>query len=251
MNNVGSFLNQFKVYDVGLTKIRLGSQNDGGYIVLKEICEKTPMVYGFGIGDDVGFETDFAKMYPQANFKLFDPTIEKLPLGHPRFEFHKEGVIWDKWIEPIIEKNSLLKMDIEGNEWDSLSILDWSVLEQWSQILIEFHIIYAEPREGLTPYFRKFYQENFKRINDELFAKYYEVIKKLNEQFYIFHIHANNSLPKIEVGGYSFPPLIELSFVRKDLVKNVTKTTTIFPVEDLDFPNKIDRPDILNWWPMC
>lgn len=261
MTNVKKFLNEIKIYDCpDLTKIRIGNQHDGGYIALKEICAKTPIVYSFGIGDDIGFELDFAKRYPQAKFKLFDPTIDKLPLEHPRFEFFKQDIGQGKG-EPFknVIENSLLKMDIEYNEWEPLLAIDTEMLRQFNQILIEFHIISiakngcypnAKKRCFLSPYFQDFYQNIAVRFNDDLFGKYYEVIKKLNDKFYIFHIHANSSLPLIEVGDYRLPPLLEMSFMRKDLVKNIQETTASFPIEGLDFPNKTDRPDILDWYPI-
>ena len=83
-----------------------------------------------------------------------------------------------------------------------------------------------------------------------MFETHYKVLKKLNDLFYIYHIHANNSLPKVELNGYSFPPLIELSLVRKDLVKNTNMTNEIFPVKGLDFQNKTDRDDIEDFYPI-
>ena len=116
-------------------------------------------------------------------------------------------------------------------------------------MLIEFHIVTIDEMgigglPSVSPYFRTFYQSVNYKIQNNLFELYYEVIKKLNKYFYAFHIHANNSLPKINLNGYSFPPLVELSFVRKDLVQNVTETKAKFPVDGLDFPNKMDRNDI-------
>lgn len=251
MNNIKSFLNQFKVYDVGLTKIRIGNNGDGGYVTLKELCAKTDTVYSFGVGDDVSFELDFVNRFPNVQeIKLCDPTIDKLPLEHPRFEFFKHCIMD---INPVdIPKDSLLKVDVEWNEWEAFDeLFNANDLNKFSQILIEFHIVHAEPREWLSPYFKGFYQSVFDKINEDLFARYCEVMRRLNEQFYIFHIHANNSLPLINVGGHTFPPLLEVSFVRKDLARAVYSTSEHFPIEGLDFPNKTDRMDILGWWPIC
>lgn len=266
-DNKKKFLNEIKVYDCGLTKVRIGNKSDGGYIALKEICIKTPMVYSFGVGTDVGFEFDFVKKFSPQEVKLFDPTINALPgelptfiFSHNRFDIKtlkssktqtKLNIVKEEYSEPKnLPDDSLLKIDVEWNEWDALLEFDKKTLNKFSQILIEFHIVHVEPREGLTPYFKDFYETIFEKLNEDLFRKYYEVMKKLNDQFYAFHIHANNSLPLIEVDGYSFPPLLEVSFVRKDLVENVQETTDSFPIDGLDFPNKTDRPDILNWYPI-
>lgn len=259
MGNVEKFLQEIKVYDCDLTKVRIGNKHDGSYIALEELCEKTSMVYSFGIGDDVGFEVDFARRFPRSKFKLFDPTIDRLPLEHPKFEFLKQDIGQGKG-EPFksVAENSLLKMDVEHNEWEPLLAMNNEQFNKFNQIIIEFHVVsvatngcYPETKKRtfLSPYFKTFYRSIANNINEDLFGAYYEVMRKLNEQFYAFHVHANNSLPKINTGGYTFPPLLEISFVRKDLVR-VHKTATNFPTEGLDFPNKTDRPDIVDWYPL-
>ena len=141
MDNLGLLLNELSnVYDCGLTKIRVGNQHDGGYIVLKEICEKTEKVYSFGIGNDIGFEMDFVKKFPNAKIECFDPTIESLP-AYPenmftdKIYYRREG---PKSLTDIFD-NSLLKMDIEGNEWDAIGsteMFNLKNLMKFSQIII-------------------------------------------------------------------------------------------------------------------
>ena len=250
MSSVKRFLDQIWVYDCGMTKIRIGNSHDGGYVALREICEKTQTVYSFGIGDDVGFELDFADRFPQAQMRLFDPGISAPPENHPSFYFSKQGAL--EWYEAgySTRPGSLLKMDIEWAEWVFfLSITDKDLLS-FSQILVELHLVHAEPRAGLSPYFQSFYQAALGKINDRLFTMHGNVLAKINQYFYAFHIHANNSLPLISVGGYAFPPLIEMSFVRKDMVGAAQPTAQSFPVAGLDAPNKTDRPDLLNVYPL-
>jgi hypothetical protein len=74
----------------------------------------------------------------------------------------------------------------------------------------------------------------------------------LNTRFVLFHIHANNSLAVVNVGGHWFPPLLEASYVRRNLLPDVflTKHKGQFPIEGLDYQNKSDRPDIINYYPL-
>jgi hypothetical protein len=260
MNNVQEFINNLRMFDcLDLNKLRIGNNHDGGYVTLKEICAGTKTVYSFGIGDDIGFELDFAYRFPGTDIMAFDPTIEKLPEGGDSFNFFKLGIM--EWINYAsssrnptiaIENNSLLKIDVEWNEWDAILALTDQDLVRFSQILMELHIVHAEPRANLTEYFHNFYQGIFDEINNNLFAKYAEVMQRLTEHFYIFHMHPNNSLQQIQIGGYSIPPLLELSLVRKDLiVSNIIETQSQLPIEGLDFPNKPDRGDIMGWYPIC
>lgn len=256
MKNVRNFLEEIKVYDCGLTKIRLGNEADGGYIVLKEICERTDVLCSCGIGNDISFESDFVDRFSDTYGLLFDHTIDEIPMKHKNLIFRKQKInsTWNSFYE--VPKNSLLKMDIECDEWDVFSKMELATLMKFNQVVCEFHVIHVESRSGLSPYFHEFYQNVLDKINADLFDMYYRVMEKLNSFFYIFHIHANNSLPMIAVGGYQFPPLLELSFVRKDLVHDISSILPLevganaqFPVVGLDFPNKLDRQDIVDYYP--
>lgn len=247
-------LDSIKVHDCELSKMRIGNRNDGGYVVLREICkDHTNAIYSFGIGDDISFEEDFTRAFNSSiPVRLYDPTIDKAPESEFSFEFYKQGVGADYPVPKDFKQDSLLKMDIEWHEWKALTDLPARELAKFSQILIELHVI---PVKGLaegnyTTYFKQFHESVQSELNMRLFACYKEVIDKLKEFFYIYHIHANNSLPKVEAEGIEFPPLIELSLVRKDLVENVKETESTFPIEGLDFPNKTDRDDICYVYPL-
>jgi len=250
MDNVGKFLESIVVRDCGLTKIRVGNDGDGGYVVYKELCEQSKVVYSVGVGDDIGFELDWVKKFPNTKFELYDPIIDRLPQEHKRFSFHRFGLgLKYKPLKNIV-KDSTLKMDIEWDEWGAFQVFDVNELKKFSQMLVEFHLVHVETPMGLSPYFTKFYGNVLTQVNEDLFASYYDVMKFLANWFYIYHIHANNSLPAIKVGEYMFPPLIELSFIRRDLVRKAIPSNEDFPIVGLDFPNKSNRPDILDYYPM-
>jgi hypothetical protein len=259
MNNIKKFLQEIKIYDTDLTKIRLGNCGDGGYVVLQELCHNTKKLITLGVGDDIGFEIDFLNKFNPENILLFDPIIEDIKEDNPKFTFFKHAFDWKHDSIKDIPNNSMLKIDIEWDEWETLLSFEANdIINKFSQIIVEFHIIHVQPRDRLSLYFNNLYQTVLDKINQNLFLEYYSVLKNLNENFYIFHVHANNSLPKIAIEEgvghsrqrYLIPPLLEVSFVRKDLVDNVQESTTKSPVEGLDFPNKDDRTDLLNWYPM-
>jgi len=254
MNPVFKFLKKLIVLDCGpgLTKTRIGNRNDGGYIAYEELCEKTPAVYTFGVGNDVSFELDFISRFPDAKCFLFDPTITGLPVAHPAFTFQKVGLPQAYYWPGLdgVPQDSLLKMDIEWCEWESLEVISVDVLKKFSQILIELHVLSVDdPKNGYSPYFTGVFRGFAGDINRSLFERYTDVLGKLLDDFYIFHIHPNNSLPKKRVHIHDFPPLLEVSLVRKDLVDDIKECSGPFPCPDLDCPNKIDRPDIENYYP--
>jgi hypothetical protein len=252
--SIEKLLEEIRVFDCpGLTKTRVGNPNDGGYVLLQEITECAKALYTFGVGNDVGFELDFIQKFPQVEqVHLYDPTISKLPQNDPRFTFHRLGIspAYYNGFGEIRPTRNLLKVDVEWNEWDAFGAFSPEFLRRFDQIIIEFHLFHAEPKPGLSTYFQSCYQMALNRVNDELFERYRSILKKINREFYAYHIHANNSLPKSKIRWTEFPPLLEMSFVRKDLIFKAVPTEEPFPIAGLDFPNKVDRPDIHNYYPM-
>jgi hypothetical protein len=54
-------------------------------------------------------------------------------------------------------------------------------------------------------------------------------------------------LPLVDIDGHKTPQLLELSFVKNDVIKDKKVSDVIYPIQNLDYPNKTDRPDILNF----
>ena len=243
------FLRQVIVYDCGLTKMRFGNQGDGGYIMLVEPCYASSYLYSFGIGDDVSFELDVVRKFPRIKVKMFDPFITDLPENHDNFEFYKQSISRDSLPLVGVEHNSILKMDIEYNEWEFINKIGEDVLQEFSQLIIEFHFLHVTHPDNLSPYFQKLYSGFTDGINQELFSRYHQCLHKINKFFYCYHVHANNSLPEIKLFDSKFPPLLEMSFIRKNLVNFSKPYRGEFPIPGLDYPNKPDRPDIVGCYP--
>ena len=250
-----------KVQDVNCTKIRLGHPFDGGYVLLDELCEGVDVCYSFGIDWDVSFDVHFADRYG-SKMRLYDPFIPCIPLtAHPAVVGHQRRGISDEppvrcgpvknatfyqiGIGEIQEgnldtldnfltingdkgKRMVLKMDVEGAEWGAFDTMNVNTLWEFEQITVEFHDMHTE----------------------ELWDIAYRVFKKLTDNFYIYHVHQNNSHSGIAtpVNGLYIPQLLEISFVRQDLVA-ACPTKTTFPTI-YDGPNMWDKEDPpLDYWP--
>ncbi len=263
MSPLFQFLNLLKIYDTEFNKVRIGPKYDGGYILLDEFIKKKNSLISLGVGNDVAFDLDFLEKNNYSKAYLFDKT-SNIKSKKKNLFFYKKNVssftsIKDKviGINSILKKfqrRIILKMDIEGNEWHTLENLDDGNLSRISQMIIEFHLIHIDIDMGVlskkySPYFSKFYLNNYNLINQNLFEKYYKIFKKLNKYFYIFHIHPNNSIKKIDIENFSIPPLLEISFINKKCVRSARLTKNKFPIKNLDFPNKVDRSDIKNFYP--
>lgn len=246
---IHKFLSLLEVYDTPFTKIRLGNEFDGGYVVLKELTEKAERLYSFGVSDDVSFELDLLKLNPSCSVRCFDHTVNGLPEEHENMIFVKQGLGTENskdfgTLQTLTgqTKGSMLKLDIEWAEWEVLEAANDADISDFDQIIAEFHVIPVMYRAGWhTRYFTKFHDNVYRGINDMLFEKYVGVMEKLLRHYRIFHIHANNSLFP---GEAEYPQLLELSLVNKKHVPNANKTATEFPVVGLDFPNKPYKPEI-------
>lgn len=262
MSEVKKFFESIRVYDTPFTKTRVGKQSDGGYVCLDELNRCTSALYAYGVSDETSFEEDFQTRYPQCDIHMFDHTVDGVNINNPKIHFTKEGIspfpmnttrgklgTLDAHLEERGDSHQTeltLKMDIEWNEWSVLENLSMTTLGRFDQVLCEFHAVPVIYNQVHTPYFTEFYRGVYHEINEKLFARYGGVLKKIQSQFVIYHVHINNSLPLVEVDGYKFPPLIELSFVNRALVSDdqLTMTKQTFPVPGLDFPNKPYREDI-------
>jgi len=264
MNYIYQFLNSLKVYDTDLNKIRIGPNHDGGYILTEKFSKNDESLISIGIGDDISFDLAFREINNFKKIYLYDKDSKvKIP-SIKNFELIKKNVavktdvknnfIGINQLLDKFNKKITLKVDIEGNEWDIIDNIDIKHFNLISQMVIEFHIIHIDVskdflKKKYTPYFTKFYLDNYDLINNNLFKKYLRIMEKVNKYFYIFHAHPNNSLKEFKIGKLNIPPLLELSFINKKLVNYAKLTKKKFPIKNLDFANKNDRDDIINFYP--
>lgn len=224
----------------GLKKIALGRDGDGTYILPEELIKNDEkcVLLSFGISNDISFEKQFHAKYPLIKIYAFDPTIERLPEEIESIQFFKMGLagrtnsklnlfslkdILDK-LELDREMVYILKIDIEGWEWSFLSNLQ-SLGLNIPVITIELHFLplCTKSETIFLPF---------------MFHKKLKVLRKLLEQFYLFHVHANN-YHYVELNDQVFPTYVEVSLVRKEIFReNVIKDISVLnkPTD----PNKKD-----------
>lgn len=227
-------INLLKVYDVG-EKIRLGHEHDGGYIVPKVAIEKSCSLFSYGISNEISFDETYIELTNNMVY-AYDHTIDFVDNKFKEnFILHKEGLSSSKtdctnnFIEHFNSKNikgkCLLKIDVEHSEYEyfnKTNLLD--LKDKVTCIVIEFHSL-----------FNLQYRNSF-----------FEIIKNLNEHFYVCHVHGNNHdsiFQYVEDGiRYFLPNCIEITFVSKSIVENVTIDKNIYPC-DLDRPNNMNKED--------
>ena len=72
-----------------------------------------------------------------------------------------------------------------------------------------------------------------------------DFFKRLNDRFYLFHIHGNNHSPRY----VDFPDSLELTYINKRKAAKHGINKTWCPDKKVDEPNFEGREDYcLNWW---
>lgn len=213
-------------------KIRLGNNEDGGYVI-GEIDDLYDCYISCGIANEESFSRDFIKKYylDRTNSFGFDGTIENYPTNYTNdITFINKNINCfndDKNdnLDRLIQGNKLifLKMDIEGGEYNWILGLDDKQLDNFKQIVIEFH--------GLG--------DNSYNCS---FEKKIECLEKLSRVFYLIHAHANN----YDRIFNNLPRVLELTYINKKYFNGIPSLNkTALPIKNLDFPNCESKKEII------
>ena len=129
---------------------RFGSTYDGGYLICENLSEGVQSAYSYGVGPNDELGCDVSKRYsvPVHQYDCFDPARPTCAGGV--FKFHKECLaphamrdkqrrVFDSLQNQIAKngdagKRLLVKIDIEGAEWDALLATPDAVLDRIDQI---------------------------------------------------------------------------------------------------------------------
>jgi hypothetical protein len=208
-----AIVNQLSVNYTTNDLIRLGKNNDGGYVILKSSLNYYKSLLSFGIAGDISFE----KSFQESNgcvVNCFDPSIDNLPEALVDSSFfklgidsktHDEYVNLDKALKLSkidLESKIFMKMDIEGYEWDVLGdSSSFEILKNFEQIVMELHIKYLIGKS-------KFW------LPIELVKRYF-ILKRLKKYFYLYNTNANNVCGYIKFKSFVFPNVVEVSLINK------------------------------------
>jgi hypothetical protein len=210
---------------------RFGSQNDGGYLLIDNL-EQVSGVLSFGIGDNNSFDLEVAQFVPFV--EMYDHTIVEAPRQFSNGKFNRIGISafpsnGFTTIEEILSKipleaNLILKIDIEGAEWEVFDNISMENLLRFSQIVGEFHDL-----------FKYFKDESFSEVVDR-------VMRKLESTHVIFNSHPNTWARHEVISGVNFPDVLEINFVRDDFTQR--KDFKVNKVSVPNFPNNPNADEV-------
>ena len=210
----------------GKKRILLGKKGDGCYVLLDDF-QNIKIAYSFGIGRRIQFDTELANR--DIDVYMYDHTINSLPYQNPKFHWKKIGIAGKKTkneqmktLEELIlenghslEKNMILKMDIEYWEWESIIDLKEDTLNKFKYIAIEYH-----------------FKDEKKYNKTQL---YYEVIKKISKTHQAFYVRCNGDKSrKVNFGNNRICHIMEVSYIiKKDNI--FLKDESIYPIYEFDY----------------
>jgi hypothetical protein len=221
---------------VGVGKRRIGGNDDGGYVLADMLTPAQPIL-SLGVGPDVSFDLELAKL--DHKIVMFDHTVDALPSQHQNFTWHRLGVAPTASADctlrslaeladllPITGAAPILKMDVEGAEWDVLANVQPATLRRFTQITLELHFLL--------------------RLEDDAFRMTVDAaMRNLVAEFVLVHVHGNNCGAIGHVGGFACPDTLEITLVRRDLV-TTAPSATWYPTA-LDHTNWRGGQDYLLW----
>jgi hypothetical protein len=217
---------------------RFGETHDGGYLMCSNLLDGVQAGYSYGIAgyDKWGCDLSTKVNVTVHQYDCFNTTQPTCSGGMT--VFHEECVsdtrktVEGRVIDTIANqfakngdssKRIVLKIDVEGAEWDSLSSAPDEVLQQIDQMVVEFHWQQGEQAAWTGE------------------EKYLRVVQRLKQIFEIGHIHFNNA--SCVEGLKPFPTwAYEVLFVSKRLAL-VDPSPQARGLHPLDAPNNPSLTD--------
>lgn len=213
-------MDKFPIFTTEHAKIRIGKNNDGGYIICDIPNIRYDILLSGGVQTDISFEEALLQKYPGLTCVAFDGTVDSLPKHNSRIQFVKKNIGSEstdtitnlkEYIEPY--SNIFMKMDIEGWEDPLFRSLADTEIQKIAHLAVEVH-----------------------------WGARNIVAERLKDSHYLVHFHPNNNC---NIDMYGLPEVFELTYIRKDLCQFVVPSTDPIPNPALDMKNDITKGDIL------
>jgi hypothetical protein len=232
---------------------RYGEPNDGGYVMCENLLGKVKAAYSYGINgyDQWGCDLSTELKVTVHQYDCFNTHKPACPGGHATFHAEcigAESTIIDgrpfDTMENQIRKNGdaggriVMKIDVEGAEWDTFLQTRSDVLDLIDQLSVEFHIPRRPTRFGFmnTP-------------RPEIAGEFITAIRKLKEHFFVANLHFNNYGCVDEFDP--FPArAFEVLFVNKrlDEVNPSVKAPIPHPLDEPNTTSAADCQVVVSRW---
>jgi hypothetical protein len=237
---------------------RIGSANDGGYVVPLKAVRAAKALVSFGLSHDWTFEREFKKRNADAIIHCYDHTVSlwtafQYSIGQLlrfillfRTSALRKTLTWIDYIRFFRADGTHFKQRLwHNNENHSATIEDvFSRLPAEWQVFVKMDIEGSE--YGVLDDLLRHSKDIVAMViefhdTDSLSNLFNSFVEKIKRDFFIVHIHANN------MGGiapFNFPISPEITFLSKRFFKsNPPPSRLKYPVPGLDRPNNPRLPD--------
>lgn len=209
---------------------RFGEPHDGGYPLCVNLLGAVKAGYSYGISGYDGWGCDVSRQLHIAvhQYDCFDLRVPSCPGGNTVFhgeciaptKYTGEGRPFDTFSNQFAGNGHadvplVMKIDVEGAEWDSFLLAPDSVFSHIDQLDVEFH-----------------------HVDD---GKYVETVRRLKQFFYVAHVHYNNF--SCDPALRPFPSwAFEVLLVNKRIAQSDGSPAPATPA-GLDAPNNASAAD--------
>lgn len=236
------------VYKSQYQKKRFGSIRYGSYVLADLPNNYDYLITAGSICNDINFELDILDKNPNLHCIIFDvttnysPDFPRLTLKKLNLSKHNSEISTNLINEIQPYNNILLKMDIEGHEYEIISnIIETGNIHKIKQLIIEIHTPSAINKE---PH----YFFNLSYVTNTFM---FEMLKKLNQTHTLIHFHSNNACGYHINQNTILPDIFKCTYVRNDFNPEKILNNIPFPTL-LDKPNVQDRPQYyIDYQPFC
>lgn len=186
---------------------RVGSKNDGGYVISEGDLGKIDYLLSGGIEDNNSFEVEIAKM--GITGIQIDNSITQPPIKHKNLDFLRatlgdstnQGFSISRHLKSIKYKHILLKLDIEGAELEALEEIEYEIFTKIIALAVEIH--------NLDFIFDNHYWNKLEKV-----------LNKIVEAGLVpCFVNPNNATGAVILGGLTIPRNIEITFTRRENIK--------------------------------
>jgi hypothetical protein len=237
--------------------IRVGGNNDGGYVLPGALLRDADVLISMGLGHNWQFEKDARALNPAIRVHVYDHTVsEKLfkrqyiaevaalltgkvglanvqrrlrRLRDYRAFFGKEATHFRERIHDRQDSQSVDIPTVFARAGGERAFVKMDI-EGTEYRVLEEVVSYADRILGLAI---EFHDIGPLRL---VFERTMQVVR---HRFEIVHVHANNFTPLYRD---SFPEALEITLARRDLVRGKRRRMEL-PLPELDRPNDPGRPD--------
>ncbi len=243
--------------------IRVGQMHDGGYVVTRNVIEKSDFLIGLGISTDWSFEEDFLRINGQ-NIPVhgYDHTISERFLRQLFHTYLKRAVIFPtpkRW-KRTLHARALL--DGFSHFFDQTHRIHFAEQIGWARSQhTSIESAFKRVNQAKNVFIKIDIEGSEYRILDELIdfsdrisgmaiefheldileESFLQFIDHIEDRFYITHIHANNYSSLTPRGG---PNALEISLENKEIACGKAQPSMHqYPIAMLDQPNNKNTDD--------